>query len=131
MSTRSLIGIERENNMVEYVFCHWDGYPSYVGSILKNYYSTKDKIEKILLNGDVDVLKNNTQETTFYNRDLGYTNEDIIDFTEEDALKSKFINKDEYFSTRDILVSEYRYLLDLDGQLLCYDPYDDDFCPIP
>lgn len=32
MATRSNIGIENEDGSVDYVYCHWDGYPTGVGA---------------------------------------------------------------------------------------------------
>lgn len=57
MSTRSLIGLKNaETNTVKYIYCHFDGYPEYVGSILKTSYNTEEKIEEMLKLGDLSSL---------------------------------------------------------------------------
>ena len=58
MSTRSYIGIERKPGEYECVYCHFDGYLSYVGEILSTHYQDKDKIEKLLSMGDISSLGN-------------------------------------------------------------------------
>ena len=48
MSTRSLIGIQREKDKFEVIYCHSDGYPTYNGAMLLDHYSDKEKVEKLL-----------------------------------------------------------------------------------
>ena len=48
MSTRSRIGIEREDGEVQSIYCHEDGYPKGVGKILKQYYQNRDKVEELI-----------------------------------------------------------------------------------
>lgn len=52
MATRSLIGIVREDKSVQVIYCHWDGYPEYVGVQLALNYKNAETIEKLLELGD-------------------------------------------------------------------------------
>lgn len=83
MATRSNIGYENEDGTVTYCYCHWDGYPSYNGSILQDHYSY-ERTRKLVSLGDMSVLgrkyrkvKDHTFEnpapdtTVFYGRDRG------------------------------------------------------------
>jgi hypothetical protein len=38
MATRSLIGIKNKNGSIETIYNHWDGYPTYVGTVLSLFY---------------------------------------------------------------------------------------------
>lgn len=51
MATRSLIG-----NYRSYIYCHWDGYPSHNGEILKKYYKDPKKVDELISLGDISVL---------------------------------------------------------------------------
>jgi hypothetical protein len=56
MSTRSRIGIVREDGTVVSVYCHSDGYPSGVGKTLLTHYTTREKIEALVALGDLSCL---------------------------------------------------------------------------
>lgn len=56
MSTRCLIGRKVGNNKVEHIYCHHDGYLDGVGETLKNYYTTEDKIDKLMALGNLSAL---------------------------------------------------------------------------
>ena len=90
MSTKSRIGIINEGEVVaDTVYCHWDGYPKYVGRILKLYYTSPKKIKELISGGDLssigkfigekhDFDKWNEHEDwcTYYKRDRGEDNVD-------------------------------------------------------
>jgi hypothetical protein len=44
MATRSRIGIELEDGVIESIYCHWDGYPENNGKILLEHYQDPNKI---------------------------------------------------------------------------------------
>jgi hypothetical protein len=52
MATRALIGIE-EGKGYKVIYNHWDGYPEYLGRVLKKYYKNKNKVEKLINLGDL------------------------------------------------------------------------------
>lgn len=56
MVTRSRIGMVKDDGTVESIYCHWDGYPSHNGKILKEHYADKSKVEKLLQLGDISKL---------------------------------------------------------------------------
>lgn len=56
MGTRSLIGIVGANGNVNFVYCHWDGYPEYNGALLVNNYKEEDKIKKLMAMGDISSM---------------------------------------------------------------------------
>lgn len=56
MSTRSLIGIQNANGSIDFIYCHHDGYLSYVGKKLVNHYRDEETIRKLLNLGDMSSL---------------------------------------------------------------------------
>lgn len=56
MSTRSEIGIQNKNGIIESVYCHWDGYLAHNGLLLYLYYNTEEKVRELIKNGDLSCL---------------------------------------------------------------------------
>lgn len=56
MSTRSNIGVINTDGTVEYIYCHFDGYPEYNGKILAEYYTNINRVTELLKLGDLSVL---------------------------------------------------------------------------
>lgn len=56
MSTNSLIGIKKSPTEFRAIYCHWDGYPEYVGTILYSKYKTKNKVLDLLALGAISNL---------------------------------------------------------------------------
>lgn len=84
MSTRSCISALCEDGKIRATYCHYDGYPEYVGRTLKDNYCEQEKIEKLLALGSLSSLGasidcpeghsyNNQTEgyTVAYHRDRG------------------------------------------------------------
>lgn len=56
MSTRSNIGVRNLDGTIEYIYCHYDGYPEYNGKILAEYYTNINRVKELLKLGDLSVL---------------------------------------------------------------------------
>ena len=56
MSTRSVIGIMNNDNSVNSVYCHFDGYPEHTGYFLKKFFDTTEKVQNLISNGDISSL---------------------------------------------------------------------------
>ena len=56
MSTRSEIGIQNKNGVIESIYCHWDGYLAHKGLLLYLYYNTEEKVRELIKNGDLSCL---------------------------------------------------------------------------
>lgn len=86
MATRSAIAIMHRER-AKSIYCHWDGYPEYVGYILQNFYDST-KTNQLISMGDLSSLGANIGEQhdfderydpetmadtrcTFYTRDRG------------------------------------------------------------
>ena len=53
MATRARIGIELSDGSILSVYHHWDGYPEWLGRILKTHYNTKEKAAELIDGGDM------------------------------------------------------------------------------
>lgn len=56
MATRSYIGVKNTNGTVDYIYCHYDGYPEHNGKILTEHYTTMDKVNALMRLGDLSIL---------------------------------------------------------------------------
>jgi len=53
MSTRSRIGLELKDGSILSVYHHWDGYPEWLGRILKTHYNSRSLVEELIDGGDM------------------------------------------------------------------------------
>ena len=56
MATRSYIGVRNTDSSVDYIYCHFDGYPEHNGKILTEHYSNINRVNELLKLGDLSVL---------------------------------------------------------------------------
>ena len=94
MATRSNIGIVNLDKSITGIYCHWDGYPEYVGKMLLNHYNNDDIVNGLMNLGDLSILSeslysdnnrhtfNNPQDgvCVAYGRDRGDTGSDSRTF---------------------------------------------------
>ena len=97
MATRSYIGRLTEDKQVFFVYCHFDGYPSGVGTTLRENYDRPEDVIKLLSFGDISVLAPTVEQSFFYGRDR-----------KEPGTEQQQITYDEFMSEK----IEYRYLFD-------------------
>jgi hypothetical protein len=107
MATRSTIGIKNDDNSIEVVYCHWDGYLSGVGKTLKNNYNSEEKIRELLNFGSISSLDETISGTVFYGRDREEKDQESKKITSEDVYK-KFFQEYNYLWVKDRwLCSQY------------------------
>jgi hypothetical protein len=119
MGTRSRIGIELSDSSILSVYCHWDGYPSFNGKVLREFYNTKEKVNQLINGGNISSLHTNVgwnNETLPETGPQYYTSrgESIDDNAPE-------LSKDhgEYLKMSGDSDEEYSYLF-ADGEWMCY-----------
>lgn len=66
MSTRSIIAQPCADGSYEGIYCHFDGHPQGVGLTLKEHYLYPEKVNELILGGDISSLGNTIEETVFY-----------------------------------------------------------------
>ncbi len=78
MATRSFIIIANPKGDYTGIYCHFDGYPSYVGRLLSEHYRTKGKARELIRLGSLSSLGEraapiNPAAHTFDNKEDGTT----------------------------------------------------------
>ena len=53
MSTNARIGIKLEDGTILSAYHHWDGYPEWLGVVLKTRYETKEKVAELIDGGNM------------------------------------------------------------------------------
>ena len=66
MATRSRIGIQLADESILSVYHHWDGYPEWLGRILKTHYNGKSLAAELIDGGDMSVCWNNDNQPEYY-----------------------------------------------------------------
>ena len=69
MATRSNIGIVNLDKSITGIYCHYDGYPEYVGKMLLNHYMDVDWIHMLMDLGDLSSLSEKLYSTDFHTFD--------------------------------------------------------------
>ena len=129
MGTRSLIGKQLKDGSILGVYCHWDGYPSYNGRMLRDNFDTADKVNKLIDGGDMSCTWTNAgwnNETLPESGPLHYT-------ARGESLESNAPRYDE--SIFDFLDKknneEYAYIWTVNNKWVCtkMNQFDDDKQP--
>ena len=109
MATRSNIAIVNQDKSISSIYCHWDGYPEYVGKLLLNHYTTSDIVNELLKLGNLSNLDKNVNPTethTFdkpqdgvcvaYGRERGEKDQEAIVFEDlgefEDSASNSWVD---------------------------------------
>ena len=85
MATRSIIA-KLDDNGLEAIYCHNDGYLSNNGKILDQHYRDEDKVNELLAEGDCSSLRDTIANTTFYARDRGEIDKEAATLKNETVL---------------------------------------------
>ena len=113
MATRSRIGLELADDAVLSVYHHYDGYPQWLGVILRQKFNTREKVAELLDGGDISCIDSDTnwkresvEEHVLYYNARGEDTEPRLDLSLEDYLANG---------------EEYAYVFTLDHEWVCYD----------
>jgi hypothetical protein len=114
MSTRARIGIELKNGSVLSVYHHWDGYPEWLGRILKTHYNTWENASELIDGGDMsscwteDRWNSETKAQEYGPQYYSQRGDDCPPRFDS--------NKYDYLADGE----EYAYLYTLNGEWVCY-----------
>ena len=67
MSTRSYIGVRNSDETVDYIYCHYDGYPEGVGATLIEHYANFNRVNELMKLGDLSILGKRLGEKQDFN----------------------------------------------------------------
>ena len=68
MATRSCIAVKLADGSFRGVYCHSDGYPSWVGRYLNDYFNSQEDAEALTALGHLSQLGVNLNETISYHK---------------------------------------------------------------
>ncbi len=117
MSTRSRIAIKISDSEFKSVYCHNDGYPSWVGKTLLNHYNTKELALALIALGDLSSLHESIEKPeghSFDHRIEGYTVAYTRDRGETDCEGKKSCSVYEMIKAANNSDAVYIYLFDCD-----------------
>tara|TARA_R110000868_G_C10416295_1_gene722857 strand:- start:63 stop:473 length:411 start_codon:yes stop_codon:yes gene_type:complete len=118
MGTRSRIGLELSDGSILSVYHHWDGYPSWLGRILKTHYNSYEKAENLIDGGDMSSCWTNEQwSNDLLDRNREKYGANYYSYRGEDCPPRLDKNLNEYVGDGE----EYAYLYTLNGEWVCYD----------
>jgi len=63
MTTRSTIWIKNQDDSRDGIYCHHDGYPDYVGTILMHNYNDEEIVRELISLGGISSLAETVEET--------------------------------------------------------------------
>lgn len=112
MATRSRIGIVNKDGSIRSIYCHWDGYPEGVGSILHKNYQDRDKVEELISLGSISSLGDSIHTTISYVKNFGEKMKDNAPMEHRHFQSFK-----KYFQSSD---QQWAYLFDPDGKWVTY-----------
>jgi hypothetical protein len=114
MATRSRISLELKNGSVLSVYHHWDGYPEWLGRILKTHYNSYEKASALIDGGDMSTCWDEDKQPEYYSA------------RGEDCPPRLDANLEEYLSDGE----EYAYIF-RNGEWVCYNmnQFDDSKLP--
>ena len=137
MSTRSRIAVKFNDGSVKSVYCHHDGYLSYVGKTLLDFHNSQSLAELIVKYGDMSSLGQITEPLTefhsfenreknvsvYYGRDRKETDVDALHYETELDMFNDVVNDNKFFDIEffyywngsEWLVKENQTVYNLDG----------------
>ena len=63
MSTQSFIGVLCKEGIIKFVYCHSDGYPSYLGKMLLEHYNTPELATALVDLGSLSMVRERLSRT--------------------------------------------------------------------
>ena len=113
MATRSRIGLQLADGAILSVYHHWDGYPQWLGVMLRENYSTREKVAELLDGGNISCLASDTD----WDRKECEPHVLYYNARGENTAPRLDANVDDYFADGE----EYAYIFTLDHTWECYE----------
>lgn len=105
MSTNCLIG-KLYGDQVKAIYCHYDGYPSYMEGMLKDYYDNDSIIDKLISLGDISCLKKDIEPKEGQNHSFEHPAENVTIAYHRDRGEDLYIRE---FSDEQCFKEELKY----------------------
>ena len=113
MATRSRIALQLTEDSFLSVYHHWDGYPQWLGVILRQKFNTREKVAELLDGGDISCIDSDTN----WNREKVENHVQYYNDRGEDTEPALHLSFEDYIAAGE----EYAYVFTLDHEWQCYD----------
>jgi len=109
--------MQNSDGSVDWIYCHFDGYPSHNGDILFNHYTDREKVIQLIDLGDISSLGKDIGEKHDFNKPPdGQVNAYGRDRGEKDTEYQTSESVEEFLDEAD---EEYTYLFDENDEWQC------------
>ena len=124
MATRSNIAVKNTDGSFDTIYCHWDGYPSHNGEILKSHYADMDKVNALMKLGSLSSLGQEIGEKHDFYQGIPESKSWCTAYF-RDRNEPKESTRTRTRSFNDLMADDYvDYLYVFDGEFWnCYDTY--------
>jgi hypothetical protein len=129
MATRSRIGLELADGSVLSAYHHWDGYPEWLGRILKTHYNSKELAAELIDGGDMSSCWTDSIRYSEENRTDEYNSysPEYYSARGDDCPPRHDANLKEYLSDGE----EFAYIFNRLGEWICYNMHQFDDSKLP
>jgi len=122
MATRSFIGTRNLDGTVDYIYCHFDGYPSHNGVLLTKHYADMDKVNALLKLGDLSILGEQIGEKQDFNDHSTHNKDWCLAYGRDRGEPNTSVKNGDYKELISDKGVDYVYIFDGD-YWECFDTY--------
>lgn len=115
MGTPATIAIKTDTGY-KAIYCHWDGYPSYMYPLLRDWYGTQERAEALVSFGDASSIHKRLVPSQDSGHSFDKPEEDVCVFYHRDRGEPWTQNEPEFCLTKEeVLSSQYYTYIFEDG----------------
>jgi hypothetical protein len=109
MSTNSTIAV-KTNNGYKAIYCHWDGYPSYMYPMLRDWYGSEERARALVALGDASSINKRLLPSQDSMHSFDKPEEDVCVFYHRDRGEPWTQNEPEFYLTQDEVIKKQFYV---------------------
>ena len=114
MSTNSAIAVKTFDGY-KTIYCHWDGYPSYMYPMLRDWYGTEERANALVDLGDASSINKRLVPSKDSGHSFGHPEEDVCVFYHRDRGESYADSKPALMTKEVVLSLQYYVYIFEDG----------------
>ena len=120
MSTNSTIAVKTDKGY-EAIYCHWDGYPSYMYPTLRDWYGTEERAKALVGYGDASFIDKRLEPSNGSGHCFNNPEEDVCVFYHRDRGEPwEGVEPDVCTTKAEVLKKQYYTYIFADGQWKAY-----------
>ena len=118
MSTHCIISCRTENGY-DAIYTHWDGYPSYMYPMLRDWYGTEERAKALVAMGDASIIDKRLLPSQGSGHCFDHKEEDVCVFYHRD--RGEELNIFHCSQKEELFEQEFYVYIFEDGQLKAYE----------